>query len=246
LNRCEVAAESILLTRSHLQPLQPHFQVQYNRVFTTMWLHLNHVLEKIALFKALFFDPGSWYTCLLLSCVKSRLLSCVKPAFVLSTRVWFEDGLARRRSYAVSRLQCRSALRWQETVTMAKFHELYKFFNAEFRNSTSRGTQCPLSPNAGSTASCVHLIVDDGHSAVMSSHFHGRRMIELLFKSVKVHTAQEYVNRTSVLIATFFVWWFSSSKGIYYTSQTLERYVRKKVIFGEKSRALSSLFQILR
>jgi len=27
-------------------PLQPHFLVQYNRVFTTMWLQLNHVLEK--------------------------------------------------------------------------------------------------------------------------------------------------------------------------------------------------------
>jgi len=26
--------------------LQPHFLVQYNGVFTTMWLHLNHVLEK--------------------------------------------------------------------------------------------------------------------------------------------------------------------------------------------------------
>ena len=27
-------------------PLQPRFRVQYNRVFTTMWLQLNHVLEK--------------------------------------------------------------------------------------------------------------------------------------------------------------------------------------------------------
>jgi len=27
-------------------PLQPHFLVQYNRVFTTMWLQLNHDLEK--------------------------------------------------------------------------------------------------------------------------------------------------------------------------------------------------------
>jgi len=27
-------------------PLQPHFLVQYNMVFTTMWLQLNRVLEK--------------------------------------------------------------------------------------------------------------------------------------------------------------------------------------------------------
>jgi hypothetical protein len=29
-------------------PSQPHFLIQYNRVFITMWLRLNHVLEKIA------------------------------------------------------------------------------------------------------------------------------------------------------------------------------------------------------
>ena len=50
----------------------------------------------------------------------------------------------------------------------------------------------------------------------------------------------------AVLIAPFFVWGFSSSQGIYYTSQTLEQIfnVRMKVIFGEKS--LSSVFRILR
>jgi len=42
-------------------PSQPHFLVQYNRGFTTMWLHLNDVLGKIRVLHLCWYDDySSW------------------------------------------------------------------------------------------------------------------------------------------------------------------------------------------
>ena len=45
-------------------PLQPRFLVQYNMVFTTMWLQLNHVLEKQPLIGPFADDRAFSYLCL--------------------------------------------------------------------------------------------------------------------------------------------------------------------------------------